>query len=91
MRNLVDEAGAPIAPSVTFRSYRDGIGTRTYPGTHPTKGAFLTRGTSKDAFARYTEEGGAYVEPSEVVTFHAHLGTPTSRTYSPDNPYPPVH
>ena len=40
----------------------DGIGFRTYPGTHPTKGAFFTRGTSKDSYARYTEEGGAYVE-----------------------------
>jgi 2-oxoglutarate/2-oxoacid ferredoxin oxidoreductase subunit alpha len=40
----------------------DGIAYRTYPGTHPTRGAFFTRGSSKDAFARYTEEGAAYVE-----------------------------
>jgi 2-oxoglutarate ferredoxin oxidoreductase subunit alpha len=40
----------------------DGIAYRTYPGTHPTRGAFFTRGSSKDAFARYTEEGSAYVE-----------------------------
>jgi len=40
----------------------DGITYRTYPGTHPTRGAFFTRGSSKDAFARYTEEGAAYVE-----------------------------
>jgi len=38
----------------------DGIPFRTYPGTHPTKGAFFTRGTSKDRYARYTEEGPAY-------------------------------
>jgi 2-oxoglutarate/2-oxoacid ferredoxin oxidoreductase subunit alpha len=38
----------------------DGIAYRTYPGTHPTKGAFFTRGTSRDEFARYTEEGAAY-------------------------------
>ena len=38
----------------------DGIPYRTYPGTHPTRGAFFTRGTSKDRYARYTEEGAAY-------------------------------
>jgi 2-oxoglutarate ferredoxin oxidoreductase subunit alpha len=35
----------------------DGIPYRTLPGTHPTKGAFFTRGTSRDEFARYTEDG----------------------------------
>ena len=35
----------------------DGIPFRTYPGTHPTKGSFFTRGTSRDRYARYTEEG----------------------------------
>jgi 2-oxoglutarate ferredoxin oxidoreductase subunit alpha len=40
----------------------DGIPFRTYPGTHPTKGSFFTRGTSRDRFARYTEEGAAYVD-----------------------------
>ncbi len=40
----------------------DGIGPRTYPGTHPTKGAFFTRGTSHNSLARYSEEGGDYVE-----------------------------
>src|SRR5262249_39477375 len=40
----------------------DGVAYRTYPGTHPTQGAFFTRGSSKDAYARYTEEGAAYVE-----------------------------
>ncbi len=40
----------------------DGIPYRTYPGTHPSRGAFFTRGTSKDRFARYTEEGPAYVD-----------------------------
>ena len=38
----------------------DGIPYRTIPGTHPTKGAFFTRGTSKDEMARYTEMGDAY-------------------------------
>ncbi|MGZ4118548.1 MAG: 2-oxoacid:acceptor oxidoreductase subunit alpha, partial [Bacteroidia bacterium] len=38
----------------------DGITYRTYPGTHPTKGSFFTRGTSRDEYATYTEDGGAY-------------------------------
>ena len=33
----------------------DGIGYRTLPGAHPEKGAFFTRGTSRDEFAAYTE------------------------------------
>jgi 2-oxoglutarate ferredoxin oxidoreductase subunit alpha len=40
----------------------DGIPYRTYPGTHPTRGSFFTRGTSKDRYAKYTEEGAAYVD-----------------------------
>ena len=40
----------------------DGIAYRTYPGTHPTKGSFFTRGTTKDRYARYTEDGVAYVD-----------------------------
>ncbi len=35
----------------------DGIPYRTLPGTHPTKGAFFTRGSSHDPYARYTEDG----------------------------------
>jgi 2-oxoglutarate ferredoxin oxidoreductase subunit alpha len=40
----------------------DGIPFRTYPGTHATKGSFFTRGTSRDRYARYTEEGSAYAD-----------------------------
>jgi 2-oxoglutarate ferredoxin oxidoreductase subunit alpha len=40
----------------------DGVTYRTYPGTHPTKGSFFTRGTSRDRYARYTEDGAAYVD-----------------------------
>jgi 2-oxoglutarate ferredoxin oxidoreductase subunit alpha len=43
----------------------DGIPYRTYPGTHPTKGAFFTRGTSRDEYAVYTEDGAKYVENME--------------------------
>ncbi len=38
----------------------DGICYRTYPGTHPAKGSFFTRGTSRDEYAVYTEDGDAY-------------------------------
>ena len=38
----------------------DGITPRTLPGTHPNKGAFFTRGTSRDEYAIYTEKGDAY-------------------------------
>jgi 2-oxoglutarate ferredoxin oxidoreductase subunit alpha len=40
----------------------DGIPYRTYPGTHASKGAFFTRGTSRDRYARYTEEGAPYAD-----------------------------
>jgi 2-oxoglutarate ferredoxin oxidoreductase subunit alpha len=40
----------------------DGIGFRTYPGTHPNKGAYFTRGSSHDRMARYSENGTVYVE-----------------------------
>jgi 2-oxoglutarate ferredoxin oxidoreductase subunit alpha len=57
------EAGKP------FGRYRDvdgdGIPFRTYPGTHPTRGSFFTRGTSKNADARYSEKGEDYVENVE--------------------------
>ncbi|GAB2548347.1 2-oxoacid:acceptor oxidoreductase subunit alpha [Rhodanobacter koreensis] len=53
------EAGVP------FGRYRDvdgdGIPYRTLPGTHPTRGSFFTRGTSKNADARYSEKGEDYV------------------------------
>jgi 2-oxoglutarate ferredoxin oxidoreductase subunit alpha len=40
----------------------DGIAYRTYPGTHPSRGSYFTRGTTKDRFARYSEAGPDYVE-----------------------------
>ena len=38
----------------------DGIPFRTIPGTHPTKGAFVARGTSRDEYAVYTEDSAIY-------------------------------
>ncbi len=40
----------------------DGIGYRTYPGTHPTQGSYFTRGSSHDRFAKYSENGTVYVD-----------------------------
>lgn len=55
--------------SETFGRYLDvdgdGITYRTYPGTHPTKGSFFTRGTSRDEYAVYTEDGAEYVANME--------------------------
>ena len=43
----------------------DGICYRTYPGTHPEKGGFFTRGTSRDQYAVYCEQGDVYVDNME--------------------------
>ncbi len=47
---------------------KDGISYRTIAGTHPTKGAFVTRGTSRDEYAKYTEQGEEYVKNMEKLT-----------------------
>ncbi len=64
---VLDAAGLDAA--VSFGRYLDvdgdGIPYRTWPGTHPEKGAFFTRGTSRDRHARYTEEGAPYVDNME--------------------------
>lgn len=39
----------------------DGIPYRTLPGTHPTKGAYFTRGSSHDEKAVYSEDSDTYV------------------------------
>ena len=39
----------------------DGIPWRTLPGTHPSKGAYFTRGTTRDEYARYSEAGPDYM------------------------------
>src|SRR5271167_1106014 len=55
--------------ALTFGRYNDvdgdGIPYRTLPGAHPTRGAYFTRGTSRDRFARYTEEGLPYIDNME--------------------------
>jgi 2-oxoglutarate ferredoxin oxidoreductase subunit alpha len=39
----------------------DGIAWRTLPGTHPSKGAFFTRGTTRNPYAQYSERGTDYL------------------------------
>ena len=39
----------------------DGIPWRTWPGTHPERGAYFTRGSTKASHARYSEAGADYV------------------------------
>ncbi len=39
----------------------DGIPWRTLPGTHKNKGAYFTRGTTRDPYARYSEAGPDYL------------------------------
>jgi 2-oxoglutarate ferredoxin oxidoreductase subunit alpha len=50
----------------------DGIPFRTYPGTHPTKGAYFTRGTSRNRMAGYSEKGIDYQDNMErlLKKFH---------------------
>ena len=52
---------AALEEAKEFARYRDvdgdGIPYRTMPGTHPTKGAFFTRGTSHTDTGGYTEDG----------------------------------
>jgi 2-oxoglutarate ferredoxin oxidoreductase subunit alpha len=46
----------------------DGICYRTLPGTHPEKGAFFTRGTSRNEYAGYTEKSADYVKNMQRLT-----------------------
>ncbi|MDB5942631.1 MAG: pyruvate flavodoxin/ferredoxin oxidoreductase domain protein [Ramlibacter sp.] len=43
----------------------DGVPWRTLPGTHPTRGSYFTRGTTRDAYARYSERGPDYIDNVE--------------------------
>ncbi len=55
---------AELESGTDFGRYKDvdgdGIPWRTLPGTHPTLGAFFTRGTTRDPYARYSETGDDY-------------------------------
>ncbi len=57
---------AEMLETMDFARYRDvdgdGIPYRTYPGTHPEKGSFFTRGTSHTDTGGYTEDGTIHAE-----------------------------
>jgi 2-oxoglutarate ferredoxin oxidoreductase subunit alpha len=84
------EAGTP------FGRYRDvdgdGIPYRTLPGVHPTRGAYFTRGTSRDPDARYSEDGPVYVANMERLlakfeTAKSLIPAPVSRKAKRRTPY----
>jgi len=58
-------SAAELEAGKEFGRYKDvdgdGIPWRTLPGTHPTKGAYFTRGTTRDEYARYSEAGHDYM------------------------------
>jgi 2-oxoglutarate ferredoxin oxidoreductase subunit alpha len=54
----------------------DGVPYRTYPGVHATKGAYFTRGTSKNPYAGYSEAGPDYVyNMQRLLKKHEHAKT----------------
>jgi len=66
----------------------DGIPYRTIPGTHPTKGGFTTRGTSRDEYAAYTEDNKAYQKNMERLLAKWETArdlVPTPQLYQPSN------
>ena len=58
----------------------DGIPYRTYPGTHPSKGSYFTRGSSHDSNAAYTENGDIYAEIMDRIS----LKFKTALNYIPE-------
>ena len=54
------EAGKPFARYLDVDG--DAVPYRTLPGVHPTRGNYFTRGSSHDAYARYSEEGRDYTD-----------------------------
>jgi len=74
----------------------DGITYRTIPGTHPEKGAFFTRGTSRDEYAVYTEKGELYEANMERLlkkwaTTPQYLPKPIETTRDADNAIGVIH
>ncbi|MBK8698981.1 MAG: 2-oxoacid:acceptor oxidoreductase subunit alpha [Saprospiraceae bacterium] len=43
----------------------DGVPYRTIPGVHPSKGAYFTRGSSHNEYAKYTEDADTYIRIME--------------------------
>lgn len=89
-----------LEAGVAFGRYRDvdgdGIPFRTWPGTHPARGSFFTRGTSKDADAKYSERGQDYVANVErlerkLETAKALLPQPLVRQADPPTRLGVIH
>ncbi|MBS0384221.1 MAG: 2-oxoacid:acceptor oxidoreductase subunit alpha [Proteobacteria bacterium] len=62
----------------------DAVPYRTYPGTHPTRGSYFTRGSSHDRYARYSEKGEDYTDGMVRLlrkweTMKAHVPAPIRR------------
>jgi 2-oxoglutarate/2-oxoacid ferredoxin oxidoreductase subunit alpha len=84
-----------LEQGVPFGRYRDVEGDavpyRTYPGTHPTKGSYFTRGSSHDKDARYSEKGEDYTEGMERLlrkweTMKSHVPGPLTKKASKRTP-----
>ncbi len=64
-RGKVLDAAQLEALTTTWGRYLDmdgdGICYRTLPGTHPDKGVYFTRGTSRNEYSGYTEDSTTYV------------------------------
>src|SRR3546814_14746121 len=62
---ISDWSSDVCSSDLEFARYKDvdgdGIPWRTWPGTHPDKGAYFTRGTSRNPQAQYSERGADYV------------------------------
>jgi 2-oxoglutarate ferredoxin oxidoreductase subunit alpha len=74
----------------------DGIPYRTIPGTHPTKGAFFSRGTTRNAYAKYSEAGTDYVYNMErlrrkFVTARKLVPAPVSQKASQPTRYGAIY
>ena len=64
----------------------DGVCYRTLPGTHPDKGAYFTRGSSKNEMAVYSESGEDYVKNVDRLLRKfetAKSYVPTPKTHPP--------
>jgi 2-oxoglutarate ferredoxin oxidoreductase subunit alpha len=67
----------------------DGICYRTYPGTHPTKGAYFTRGTSHNEYSAYTEDSSIYKDGMDRLlvkweTARSLVPGPRPKIYDPE-------
>lgn len=65
----------------------DGVTYRNTPGAHPSIGAYTTRGTSRDEYARYTEDSRAYKRNMDRLALKWETikgGVPKARIYEPE-------